>query len=109
LCSFLPLKPKTEAIGTANACTNARRTAGSVGRGCWRLHLLPISANSYVLQQCARNDRHKRMVVKAVPGATLKLPEARLFFQLMMRLLAGPTSLDCSDQRLEGRVFGVIR
>jgi len=44
-----------------------------------------------MLEEGECKHRHEGMTVKALPGSSLEVVEAELFFQLLMGLLADPS------------------
>ena len=47
-----------------------------------------------MLEEGVSDHRHKCMAVKALPGSSLEVVKTKLFFHLLVRLLANPTRLD---------------
>ena len=59
-----------------------------------------------MLEEGVSDHRHKRMTVKALPGSSLEVVEAKFLFQLLMGLLADPPRLDGGSQ---GAQVGLCR
>src|SRR5215831_8010554 len=51
-----------------------------------------------VLQESEGEHRHECMAVKALPGSPFEVVEPKFLFQLLMGLLANPSSLDSRSQ-----------
>ena len=51
-----------------------------------------------MLQTGEGEHRHERMAVKSWPGSPFEVVEPKFLFQLLMGLLANPSSLDSSSQ-----------
>ena len=47
-----------------------------------------------MLEECIRNHGHESVPMKALPGSSLEVVEAELFFQLLMGLFADPSCFD---------------
>jgi len=47
-----------------------------------------------MLEECVRDHCHESVPVKALPGSSLEVVEAELFFQLLMGPLADPSCFD---------------
>ncbi len=47
-----------------------------------------------MLEECIRDHCHESVTMKALPGSSLEVVEAELFFQLLMGLLADPSCFD---------------
>ena len=58
-----------------------------------------------MLQEGEGEHRHECMAVKALPGSPFEVVEPKFFFQLLMGLLANPSSLDSGSQRLRTYIF----
>ena len=56
-----------------------------------------------MLQESEGEHRHECMAVKALPGPPFEVVEPKFLFQLLMGLLANPSSLDGGSQ---GAQFG---
>jgi hypothetical protein len=64
-----------------------------------------------MLKEGKGDYRHERMPVKAVPGSSFEVVEAKLFFQLLMGLLANPSRLYGGGQGTQvgrGRQIGKV-
>ena len=74
----------------------AWRTAGRVGWGGGPLILFfpPCGCEAAILEEGVGDHRHERVTMKALPGSALEVIKAKLFFQLLVRLLADPSRLD---------------
>ena len=59
-----------------------------------------------VLQEGEGEHRHECMAVKALPGSPFEVVEPKFLFQLLMGLLANPSSL---DRRSQGAQIGRSR
>ena len=51
-----------------------------------------------MLQEGEGEHRHERMAVETLPGSPFEVIEAKFLFQLLMGLLANPSSLDSGSQ-----------
>jgi hypothetical protein len=81
----------------------AWRTAINVGRGGGPLILFPACClEPAILEESVGDHRHERMTVKALPGSALEVIETKLFFQLLVALLAG----DSREQSMMGQGEG---
>ena len=63
------------------------------------------------MQEGEGEHGHERMAVKTLPGSPFEVVEAKFFFQLLMRLLANPPSLDGNSQSAQigrGRQVGEV-
>src|SRR6266536_3614889 len=87
--------------------TIAWRTACKVGLGGGPLILFfpPHFCETAMLQERVSDHCHESMTVKALPRSSLEVIEAKLFFQLLMSLLADPSRFDGSGQGAQVR-FG---
>ena len=47
-----------------------------------------------MLEECVGDHGHEGMTMEALPGSSLEVVEAELFFQLLMGLLADPSCFD---------------
>ena len=56
-----------------------------------------------MLQEGEGEHRHECMAVKTLPGSSFEVIEAEFLFQLLMGLLANPSSL---DRRSQGAQIG---
>ena len=56
-----------------------------------------------MLQEGEGEHRHECMAVKSLPGSPFEVVEPQLLFQLLMGLLANPSSL---DRRSQGAQIG---
>jgi hypothetical protein len=59
-----------------------------------------------MLQEGVSDHRHERVTMKALPGSSLEVVEADLFFQLLMGLLADPSCFDGGGQSTQVRPRG---
>jgi hypothetical protein len=59
-----------------------------------------------MLQEGVSDHRHERVTMKALPGSSLEVVEADLFFQLLMGLLADQSRFDCGGQSTQVRPRG---
>ena len=87
--------------------------AGRLGCGGGPLGFFPPlhGRKSLVLQETERDQRHQRVPMQATPRAALKMVQAQLLFELLMRLLAHPTRFDRGGQLLQrcvGRQVGQV-
>ena len=51
-----------------------------------------------MLQKGEGEHRHERMAVKSLPGSPLEVVEPKFLFQLLVGLIANPSSLDSGSQ-----------
>ena len=51
-----------------------------------------------MLEEGVGDHRHERMTVKALPGSSFEVIEAKFFFHLLVSLLANPSRLDGGRQ-----------
>ena len=63
----------------------------------------PRCFEAAVLQEGEGEHRHERMAVETLPGSPFEVIEAKFLFQLLMGLLANPSSL---DRRSQGAQIG---
>ena len=63
----------------------------------------PRSFEATELEEGEGDHRHERMAVKSLPGSPFEVVEPKLLFQLLMGLLANPSSL---DRRSQGAQIG---
>ena len=61
-----------------------------------------------MLEEGVGDHRHERVTMKALPGSSLEVVEAELFFQLLMGLLADPSRLDGGGQGAQVRLGGQV-
>ena len=61
-----------------------------------------------MLEEGVGDHRHERVPVKALPGSTLEVIEAELFFHLLVGLLADPSRLDGGRQRAQVGAGGQV-
>ena len=64
-----------------------------------------------MLEEGVRDHRHERMTMKALPGSSFEVIEARFFLQLLVSLLTNPSRLDGSRQGAQigfGRQVGEV-
>jgi hypothetical protein len=54
----------------------------------------PRFCEAAMLEECIRDHCHESVTMKALPGSSLEVVEAELFFQLLMGLLADPSCFD---------------
>src|SRR5262245_44523715 len=68
----------------------------NVGRGGGPLILFfpPCCFEPAILEESVGDHRHERMTVKALPRSSLEVVKTKLFFHLLVSLLANPTRLD---------------
>ena len=59
----------------------------------------PHFCKAAMLEEGVSNHCHERMTVKAVPGPSLEVVEAKFLFQLLMGLLGNPPCLDARVRR----------
>ena len=57
-----------------------------------------------MLEEGIRDNRHKRMTVRALPGSSLEVIETEFFFQLLVSLLANPSRLDVGRRGAQVRL-----
>ena len=57
-----------------------------------------------MLEEGVSDHRHKRMTVKALPGSSLGMVKTKLFFHLLVSLLANPALCNWPDHPHIGRV-----
>src|SRR5437868_2861438 len=88
-------------IGAARLATSILRIAGNVMRSSGPLRLRFIFATPHLLQECKRNHREDRVVVKPVPRTAFEVIEAEFLLELLVGLLAGPTGLDARSDGFE--------
>ena len=71
-------------------------TAGMLGRGGGPETLFFPSRcfEAAGLEEGVGDHRHECVTMKALPGPALEVIKAKLFFQLLVRLLADPSRLD---------------
>ena len=61
-----------------------------------------------MLKEGVSDHCHEGVTVKALPGASLEVVEAEFFFQLLMRLLTNPSSLDDGGEHSQARLGGQV-
>ncbi len=76
--------------------TIAWRTAGKLdcGGGPLILFFPPRLCETAMLEECVSDHGHERVTMEALPGSSLEVIKPEFLFQLLMRLLANPSSFD---------------
>src|SRR5271168_4486403 len=70
--------------------------------GPWRILFSPARfGEAAALQEGVCDHCHERVAVQAMPRAAFEVVEAQFFLELLLRLLADPSRLDRSGERLE--------
>src|SRR6516165_2921957 len=64
----------------------------------------PCCCEPAMLEEGVSDHRHKRMTVKALPGSSLGMVKTKLFFHLLVSLLANPALCNWPDHPHIGRV-----
>lgn len=83
--------------------TTARRIAGTLGCGgpSWILFFPVRFGEATALQIGVGDHCHQRVTMQAMPGSALEVIETQFVLELLMRLLANPTRLDCGGELVE--------